>query len=265
MTERLIAAAERTASRTEHGEVIFPQGKWEEFVALASAADALAAQPAAEPVAWADPAEPGRYLSHEERSKLQGYVGKEARAVCARFSIPLYAAQPARAGGGAQIDEATRRLLADARHRIANLSRAAVPFNDPLDGPVLRRLEAALAVAPQPAAAEPAKCKACGDTGLVRVWQKDENDRSGQSDYTAEDECPECLLSAKPLAVEQPAASTVPATEAMSDERLLHLWDTHVSDPTVDHPLTDGDKLRFARAVRACAAPAGALRKKGGA
>lgn len=41
-------------------------------------------------------------------------------------------------------------LLEDARHRIANLSRAAIPFNDPLDGPVLRRLDAAIDAARQP-------------------------------------------------------------------------------------------------------------------
>jgi len=45
-----------------------------------------------------------------------------------------------------------RELLKDARHRIANLSRAAVPFDDPLDGPVLRRLDAALAAQPSTSA-----------------------------------------------------------------------------------------------------------------
>lgn len=38
-----------------------------------------------------------------------------------------------------------RKLLGDARHRIANLSRAKVPFDDLNDGPVFRRLDAALA------------------------------------------------------------------------------------------------------------------------
>jgi len=37
-------------------------------------------------------------------------------------------------------------LLKDARHRIANLSRSSRPFDDPLDGPVLRRLDSAIAV-----------------------------------------------------------------------------------------------------------------------
>ena len=50
-------------------------------------------------------------------------------------------------------DEQIKTLLRDARHRIANLSRAAVPFDDPLDGPVLRRLDAALA-AQQPTCCE---------------------------------------------------------------------------------------------------------------
>lgn len=36
-----------------------------------------------------------------------------------------------------------RVLLQDARHRVANLSRAPVPFADPLDGPVLERLDRA--------------------------------------------------------------------------------------------------------------------------
>jgi hypothetical protein len=32
-------------------------------------------------------------------------------------------------------------------------------------------------------------------------------------------------------------------------QRILHLWDTHVGDPTQKLPLTDKDKLAFARAV----------------
>jgi hypothetical protein len=40
----------------------------------------------------------------------------------------------------------------------------------------------------------------------------------------------------------------VPAT--LSDERILHLWDTHVAYQTGDSlALKDGDKLAFARAV----------------
>jgi hypothetical protein len=37
----------------------------------------------------------------------------------------------------------------------------------------------------------------------------------------------------------------------MNDRRILHLWDTHVGDPTQERPLTDADKLAFARAVLA--------------
>ncbi len=53
-----------------------------------------------------------------------------------------------RAGAQAVPPEELRKLLADARHRIANLSRAVVPFDDPQDGPILRRLDAALEASP---------------------------------------------------------------------------------------------------------------------
>jgi hypothetical protein len=32
-------------------------------------------------------------------------------------------------------------------------------------------------------------------------------------------------------------------------ERILHLWDIHVGEPTVGRPLTDHDKVNFAKAV----------------
>lgn len=47
----------------------------------------------------------------------------------------------------------------------------------------------------------------------------------------------------------QPAEQVVEPT----DEAILHRWDTHVGDPTPERPLTDADKLDFARAVLALA------------
>ncbi|MEQ4616522.1 MAG: hypothetical protein ABN482_00565 [Corticimicrobacter sp.] len=62
------------------------------------------------------------------------YCGSAATILCfagalTRSTKPAQAQQPA---SGADVS-----LLKAARHRIANLSRAAVPFDDPLDGPVL--------------------------------------------------------------------------------------------------------------------------------
>lgn len=35
----------------------------------------------------------------------------------------------------------------------------------------------------------------------------------------------------------------------LTDERVMHLWDTRVGEPCDKHPLTDTDKLHFARAI----------------
>lgn len=40
-----------------------------------------------------------------------------------------------------------------------------------------------------------------------------------------------------------------PAAQELSDERILHVWDTHVGSVSETCPLTDRDKLAFARAV----------------
>jgi hypothetical protein len=37
----------------------------------------------------------------------------------------------------------------------------------------------------------------------------------------------------------------------ITDARILHIWDTHVGEPTASLPLTDADKISFARAVLA--------------
>ena len=42
----------------------------------------------------------------------------------------------------------------------------------------------------------------------------------------------------------------------LSDERILHLWDTHVGEPTACRPLVDADKINFARALAARGAQA---------
>jgi hypothetical protein len=39
--------------------------------------------------------------------------------------------------------------------------------------------------------------------------------------------------------------------ESMTDEEIVHLWDTHVNSPTAKYPLTEGDKIAFARAILA--------------
>jgi hypothetical protein len=43
--------------------------------------------------------------------------------------------------------------------------------------------------------------------------------------------------------------------EAVSDEALMHLWDTRCGFPTENYPLLQGDVLYFARAVLALATP----------
>ncbi|CUJ53155.1 Uncharacterised protein [Achromobacter xylosoxidans] len=43
---------------------------------------------------------------------------------------------------------------------------------------------------------------------------------------------------------------------AVADAAILHLWDTHVSTPDAKRPLTDDDKIAFARAVLAAQVPA---------
>lgn len=35
----------------------------------------------------------------------------------------------------------------------------------------------------------------------------------------------------------------------LSEERILRLWETHVGEPTSSRPLTDSDKVNFARSV----------------
>lgn len=47
----------------------------------------------------------------------------------------------------------------------------------------------------------------------------------------------------------------------LSDAAVLHLWDTHVSTPDAKRPLTDDDKIAFARAVLAAQVPAAWLDK----
>lgn len=54
----------------------------------------------------------------------------------------------------APVNARLREALRNARWRIANLSRSAVPFEDPLDGPVLREADAALSEADALAADE---------------------------------------------------------------------------------------------------------------
>jgi hypothetical protein len=51
------------------------------------------------------------------------------------------------------------------------------------------------------------------------------------------------------------AAAPQGEQQALSDERILHIWDAHVGEPTATRPFTDADKLHFARVVLS-AAPA---------
>lgn len=37
----------------------------------------------------------------------------------------------------------------------------------------------------------------------------------------------------------------------MTDEEIVHLWDTHVNSPTAKYPLTAADKINFARSLLA--------------
>lgn len=48
-----------------------------------------------------------------------------------------------------------------------------------------------------------------------------------------------------------PHRAAQPAAQAagLMDAQVLHRWDTHVGDPTPSRPLTDDDKLAFARAI----------------
>lgn len=90
----------------------------------------------------------GTDLDDEELRKLPS--GRHMLAIVGTFGVDGYT--PA-AVAGLSLEQ----LLRGARHRIANLSRASVPFEDPLDGPILKALDAALAdpptahAAPQPA------------------------------------------------------------------------------------------------------------------
>ncbi|CAB3919891.1 hypothetical protein [Achromobacter ruhlandii] len=42
----------------------------------------------------------------------------------------------------------------------------------------------------------------------------------------------------------------------LEDAAILRLWDTHVGEPDTKRPLTDADKIAFARAVVAAQPPA---------
>jgi hypothetical protein len=48
-----------------------------------------------------------------------------------------------------------------------------------------------------------------------------------------------------------PAAKEGGTSPDLSDERILRVWDTHVNEPTAKLPLTDADKINFARGVLA--------------
>jgi hypothetical protein len=49
------------------------------------------------------------------------------------------------------------------------------------------------------------------------------------------------------------ASLAKPQPVALTDEAILHRWDTHVGEPDAKRPLTDGDKIDFARACIALA------------
>ena len=51
----------------------------------------------------------------------------------------------------------------------------------------------------------------------------------------------------------------------LNDAQILHLWDTHVGEPTDKLPLTDDDKIGFARAVLYLASPPVAVQEEGDA
>lgn len=46
------------------------------------------------------------------------------------------------------------------------------------------------------------------------------------------------------------------ALSTLTDEQILHRWDAYVGEPTPKRPLTDADKLAFARAILAASTPA---------
>jgi hypothetical protein len=50
-------------------------------------------------------------------------------------------------------------------------------------------------------------------------------------------------------------AKPQPVGGALTDAAILHRWDTHVGEPDAKRPLTDADKIDFARAVLALATP----------
>lgn len=63
---------------------------------------------------------------------------------------------------------------------------------------------------------------------------------------------------AKPKHSPLPESAALTQPEgSLTDAEILHLWDTHVGEPTATRPLDPNDKLQFARAVlhRAAAAP----------
>lgn len=203
MNERLIAAARELCAHVK------PAGVEELvlFTELRAAADALAAQPAAEPAPYPTLPEPN---VHALLADCRGYLRSYAHAAIdlAREQGHAVAAQPARAGGDAPAGRVTDEQIVALKAKFGVTS----------SGRGIRELEqvkdfahaiAALAAAPQPAAAEQNAMDLFAETS---DWAK----RTGRTITPDIVDLLHCLtVAANRWAekMEQPAASTVPATD----------------------------------------------------
>lgn len=51
------------------------------------------------------------------------------------------------------------------------------------------------------------------------------------------------------MPIDREEAQVVEPVAELTDAEIHHLWDTRVSEPSLDHPLDASDKISFARAV----------------
>jgi hypothetical protein len=94
---------------------------------------------------------------------------------------------------------------------------------------------AALAASPEPVTWQYRTYHRYGDPGWGPWWtcNKDEAD----------------FVASKPDTEVRALYATPPGGASLTDERIIHLWDSHVGEPTATLPLTDADKTAFARAI----------------
>jgi hypothetical protein len=189
-----------------------------------------ASDPVGEPVAWMRH-DGMKAMPADEKAAYEAQSDNLSKSIAAEYSIPLYASPPP--------------LLA----KCAQIAEWHLQDNDECGVLAREVYEAITKASASPLPQEPREAEqVCAEAyQVVGSLLSD----LGRFDTPEAEKILDNLSQAKMVHKDVlPWPSYEPReAEGMTPERILHLWDTHVGEPTAKLPLSTSDKLAFARAI----------------